>query len=146
LQCVGTEVPGVVVGKGHAAHAHFRESLGCHRRRTEEEPLLQVTDALAAIRDTALEVEDEQVGAPRDLLEASGQQAMVGPREVRSDARPSIVSPANATVTDMSPLGVFPLDEEREQLPFPPGTRGTMTRRPEDAATTPPPTSASRTR
>jgi hypothetical protein len=71
----------VIVGKRDAAHAHLRESLGSHRRSAKEEPLARVADALPAIRDAALEVQDEQVGAPRDLLELARQQSVARTRE-----------------------------------------------------------------
>jgi hypothetical protein len=85
VQCVGTEIQGVIVGKCDAAHAHLRKPLGSHRRSAKEESLAGVADALPAIRDAALEVQDEQVGAPRDRLELAGQQSVARTREAHRD-------------------------------------------------------------
>ena len=56
----------VVVGERHAVDADAREQLGRERGRAEEERLPGRRPPLAARRDAALEVEDEQVGLVRD--------------------------------------------------------------------------------
>jgi hypothetical protein len=58
-KCFGAEIHGVVVGERHAGDAQLRESLGSDRRRPEE-AVRRFSNALAAIRDTALEIEEEQ--------------------------------------------------------------------------------------
>ena len=63
----GPVVEGVVVGQRDAVDPRARQPLGRRRRRAEEERLVRIREALAARRDAALEVDDEQVGAGRRL-------------------------------------------------------------------------------
>ena len=74
VQCCGAEVHGVVVGQRHARDAHLSEPLGRDGRCAEGEALTRSPDALATIRDAALEVDQELVGLARQRLQVSRQQ------------------------------------------------------------------------
>ena len=90
----------VVVGERDSVDAELGEPLGRDGRRAEEERLAGLGPTFAAVGDTALEIENEEVGLRDNVADLSRATGGRGERTIaRPTLRPSMVSPASASRT-----------------------------------------------
>jgi len=100
-QRVFPEVERVIVGKRDAVDAEVRQ--GLHRPGRSPKVEDPSRRRFTARGDAALQVEHDEVGLANDVDELRGEEFVVWSSASRcATARPSIVSPASASFTEMA--------------------------------------------